>query len=275
MDGAVGKKKSRNRRRKRGKNSSAFPKKDFVVRQHSIRRKKTSAPSTSSTAPHDQCESEEAAQVAKSPEQQPQPQLGPQAQAETGESSQQSAPRSSEKSKRSPKKIKKKKTLPKKRVSDHFKSMLSRQEQLLFRMRRTAGLRGLEVTAAATINKQREQQLRTVSPHSFVRSKANNFIYPPWFSEKEFMAVYGWLYSNKNELMSKGVARVAAWNSRSKVPIGIDLTAHLCEAFLMELKYNAGNSYQALSFGYSVAITRYENINFSECIVRCDYDVFN
>lgn len=94
------------------------------------------------------------------------------------------------------------------------------------------------------------------SPHSFVRSRANHYKTPPWLSSDEFTAVYSWLYSNKTELMRKGVARVAAWSARCKLPIGIDITAHLCEAFLMEMKYNAGNSYQTLSFGYSIAITR-------------------
>ena len=99
-------------------------------------------------------------------------------------------------------------------------------------------------------------RLQGLSPHSFVRSRANDIPSPPWVSGEEFTAVYTWLYSYKTELMSKGVARVAAWSTRCKLPVGIDLTAHLCEAILMEMKYNAGNSYQALSFGYSVAITR-------------------
>ena len=103
---------------------------------------------------------------------------------------------------------------------------------------------------------RKQRVLETVSPHSFVRSRANDIRDSPWLSKEEFAAVYTWLYSNKTELMSKGVARVAAWSTRGKLPVGIDITAHLCEAFLMEMKHSAGNSYQAVSFGFSVAITR-------------------
>ena len=103
---------------------------------------------------------------------------------------------------------------------------------------------------------ERHQILETVSPHNFVRSKANDIRDAPWLNKDGFAAVYTWLYSNKAELISKGVARVAAWSTRGKLPVGIDITAHLCEAFLMEMKYNVGNSYQAVSFGFSVAITR-------------------
>ena len=100
------------------------------------------------------------------------------------------------------------------------------------------------------------KRLGTLSPHSFVQSKANDIRNSPWLSKEEFAVLYMWLYSNKTELMSKGVARVAALSTRGNLPIGIDITAHLCEAFLMEMKYNAGNYYQAVSFGFSVAITR-------------------
>ena len=112
------------------------------------------------------------------------------------------------------------------------------------------------VISSSRRQRQRQEMLKSVNPHSFVMAKVNVIKNPPWTSSEEFMGVYGWLYSNKTELMSKGVARVAAWSARGKIPIGVDITTHLCEAFLMELKYNAGNSYQALSFGYSVAITR-------------------
>ena len=103
---------------------------------------------------------------------------------------------------------------------------------------------------------RRNSKLETIAPHSFVRSRANDVRDSPWLSKEEFAAVYTWLYSNRTELMSKGVARVAAWSTRGQLPVGIDITAHLCEAFLMEMKYNAGNSYRAVSFGFSVAITR-------------------
>lgn len=111
-------------------------------------------------------------------------------------------------------------------------------------------------TNTGSKRRQLERVLQTISPHSFVRSRVNDIKNAPWIGKEEFGAVYTWLYSNKTELMSKGVARVAAWNTRGKVPVGIDITAHLCEAFLMEIKHNAGNSYQAVSFGFSVAITR-------------------
>jgi DNA-binding transcriptional regulator YiaG len=115
-----------------------------------------------------------------------------------------------------------------------------------------------EKSAKRVSSKKRRQKskLETIAPHSFVRSRVNDIRDSPWLSKDEFAAVYTWLYSNRTELMSKGVARVAAWSTRGTMPVGIDITAHLCEAFLMEMKYNAGNSYRAVSFGFSVAITR-------------------
>ena len=98
--------------------------------------------------------------------------------------------------------------------------------------------------------------LKEVTPHSFVVSKVNNVSSSPWISAEEFLAVYNWLYSSKTESIRKGVARVAAWNTRGTVPIGIEVTACLCEAVLMESKHNAGNCFQTISFGYSMAIAR-------------------
>lgn len=123
-------------------------------------------------------------------------------------------------------------------------------------------LRGILVTSESSRSVKRKRKagiraiIKTISPHSFVRSKVNDIKDCPWLNKEEFAAVYTWLYSNKTELMSKGVGRVAAWSTRGRVPVGIDITAHLCEAFLMAMKYNAGDSYQAVSFGFSVAITR-------------------
>ena len=113
-----------------------------------------------------------------------------------------------------------------------------------------------KVRSCMSKKKRRASKLETIAPHSFVRSRLNDIRDSPWLSKEEFAAVYTWLYSNRTELMSKGVARVAAWSTRGQLPVGIDITAHLCEAFLMEMKYNAGNSYRAVSFGFSVAITR-------------------
>ena len=104
--------------------------------------------------------------------------------------------------------------------------------------------------------RQLKHLLGRATPHKFITSSVNEVKCPPWMSEEEFTTVYSWLYSNKTELMQKGVARVAAWSTRCNLPVGITITAHLCEAFLMEMEHNAGNSCQAMSFGYSVAITR-------------------
>ena len=96
----------------------------------------------------------------------------------------------------------------------------------------------------------------SLTPLSFVGSKANDITICPWISGEAFAAVYTWLYSSKTEAISKGVARVAAWGTRDQLPVGIEITACLCEALLMEVKHNASNSYQVMSFGYSIAITR-------------------
>lgn len=140
---------------------------------------------------------------------------------------------------------------------------LTPQEQLL---NKYDNQRATKITKSKQKRKKRQPNLPQqhlkkpslggVSPRKFITSIVNEVKIPPWMSKEEFMSVYSWLYSNKTELMQKGVARVAAWSTRCHLPIGINVTAHLCEAFLMEMNHNAGNSYQALSFGYSVAITR-------------------
>lgn len=104
--------------------------------------------------------------------------------------------------------------------------------------------------------RQLKHFLSGVSPQKFMTSSVNEVEISPWMSEEEFKSVYSWLYSNKPELMQKGIARVASWSMRCHLPVGISITVHLCEAFLMEMNHNAGSTYQALSFGYSVAITR-------------------
>ena len=78
----------------------------------------------------------------------------------------------------------------------------------------------------------------------------------PWASWDEWEQVGRYLFDEKDhDVVRKGLAMVAAWRIRGRVPVGVDATANLREIQLNE----PGMSDQLMRLQYSISIVRFVN----------------
>ncbi|KAJ1557919.1 Ribosomal biogenesis protein las1l [Nowakowskiella sp. JEL0078] len=83
----------------------------------------------------------------------------------------------------------------------------------------------------------------------------------PWSNQDEWAKVFTFLFSSHTSDMQRGVNRVKAWSSRSKVPLAIESTATFIEIQLRDphFCFNTLLSDHELRLLYSIAFIRFVN----------------
>ncbi len=85
-----------------------------------------------------------------------------------------------------------------------------------------------------------------------------------WAGWAEWEEAYSWLFAiDDAAARRRGVARVAAWRARARLPLAVDATASLVEVGLLEVdeaeRGPDGSSERAIALSYAMALTRLVN----------------